>query len=88
MKWYDMLDAQTFGSIEIMTNGDSAIDMDMFNSEGSKLVRFELGRIMMNNETFSIARLIVMMTMLAVCSMQVFINDHLLSITNELEIGQ
>jgi hypothetical protein len=65
MEFHNMLDTQTFSGIDIMTNGNSAIDVDMFNCEWSKLMRLELGRIIMDDETL-VSRLIIMMMMLTV----------------------
>jgi hypothetical protein len=67
MEWHNMSDAQAFSDIDITMNGNSVIDVNVFNCEWSELMRLELGRIMMDNQTL-ISRLIIRMTTLTVGS--------------------
>jgi hypothetical protein len=87
MEWHNLSDTNAFSSICITTYGDGAIDVDMFNSKRAELARLKLGWIMLNDKAF-VARLIVMMTTPAVCATQVLVDDHLSSVTNELEVSQ
>jgi hypothetical protein len=67
-------------------NGIGTIDVDMFSGERSILARLELGRIIMNDETF-VFKLIVAMTTLAVSTAHIFIDSDLLTIPNELKVS-
>jgi hypothetical protein len=86
-----MADIQAFSSMDIMnimTNSCSTIDVNMLNGKWKmdQVLRLKLGRVMMDDETF-VSRLVAMMTMFAVCMVQVFINDHLAAISNKLDIS-
>jgi hypothetical protein len=86
MEWNDMTYAQTFSRIWIMTNGNSTIDVNMFGSEWTILVRLKFGGIKVDDKAL-IARLIVMMMMLTVSMMQVLIDSYLSVVTDELNVS-
>jgi ferric-dicitrate binding protein FerR (iron transport regulator) len=71
--------------MDVSMNSDSAIDMDMLDSERTKFVRLELGRIMINNET-SVSRFVVVMMTFTVRTTKVFVDNHFTTFLNELKI--
>jgi hypothetical protein len=69
--------------MDVSTNSDSAIDMDMLDSKRTEFARLELGGIMVNNETF-VSRLVVLMRTFTVRTTKVFVDDHLRTFSKDM----
>jgi hypothetical protein len=61
--------------MDVLTNSDSTIDMDMLHSERTKFARLEPGGVRVNDETF-VSRLVVLITVFTVGMTKVFVNNH------------